>query len=292
VSDLFASQKSFPASLAEKILGETGENEIVEALADGLVRRPEVVQVRVWLVREGDLCDGCAMRRACPDRTRCLHLVAARTEAAAEGAAAERSGGFARRFPIGPGVLGRTARDGAGEIVPDLRRDTTWRRASEWIRREGIRGLAVEPLISRGEVRGIVGVFARVEASAERFGWLRPTADLVAAALSPPGAAGTTEPGPACGVSEGGAPPTRRKRRPARARVVSGGRPIRTEAEMREEERSNLVRALDSTAWKIYGEDGAAALLGIAPTTLASRMRKMGISRPDRARSSRPGPAR
>lgn len=50
-----------------------------------------------------------------------------------------------------------------------------------------------------------------------------------------------------------------------------------TETQMRERERQNLVAVLARTDGKIYGEDGAAALLGIPPTTLASRMRKMGL---------------
>ncbi|MCH7753415.1 MAG: hypothetical protein IH898_14840, partial [Planctomycetes bacterium] len=50
--------------------------------------------------------------------------------------------------------------------------------------------------------------------------------------------------------------------------------------EMRRRERDNILAALKQTKWKISGEDGAAELLGIKPTTLASRMKKMGIERP------------
>lgn len=50
--------------------------------------------------------------------------------------------------------------------------------------------------------------------------------------------------------------------------------------EMRRRERENLLAALKHTKWKISGESGAAELLGIKPTTLASRMKKMGIKRP------------
>jgi formate hydrogenlyase transcriptional activator len=37
---------------------------------------------------------------------------------------------------------------------------------------------------------------------------------------------------------------------------------------------------LKRTKWKISGKGGTAELLGIKPTTLASRMKKMGIARP------------
>ena len=55
---------------------------------------------------------------------------------------------------------------------------------------------------------------------------------------------------------------------------------IVTEDEMRRRERANLVAALQQTKWKLSGEGGAAEMLGIKPTTLASRIKKMGIERP------------
>lgn len=56
--------------------------------------------------------------------------------------------------------------------------------------------------------------------------------------------------------------------------------PIVTDDEMRRRERENVIAALKRTKWKISGDDGAAELLGIKPTTLTSRMKKMGIERP------------
>ena len=45
------------------------------------------------------------------------------------------------------------------------------------------------------------------------------------------------------------------------------------------EERAHIVAVLDSTGWKISGPDGAAEKLGLAPSTLRSRMKKLGIGR-------------
>ena len=56
--------------------------------------------------------------------------------------------------------------------------------------------------------------------------------------------------------------------------------PIRTEIEMREFERANIHRALDACAWKVAGDRGAARLLGVSPSTLASRIKSLGIRRP------------
>jgi transcriptional regulator with GAF, ATPase, and Fis domain len=55
---------------------------------------------------------------------------------------------------------------------------------------------------------------------------------------------------------------------------------VMTEDEMRDFERENLRKALEKVNWKVYGDDGAATLLRIKPTTLVSRMQKMGLEKP------------
>jgi formate hydrogenlyase transcriptional activator len=47
-----------------------------------------------------------------------------------------------------------------------------------------------------------------------------------------------------------------------------------------EAERLAIVRALDLTAWRISGSGGAAELLGLKPTTLHAKMKKLGVHRP------------
>lgn len=54
-----------------------------------------------------------------------------------------------------------------------------------------------------------------------------------------------------------------------------------TEAEMRRRERENLLAILERTNWKIKGADGAAELLGVKATTLLSRLKAMGVKRPE-----------
>ena len=54
-----------------------------------------------------------------------------------------------------------------------------------------------------------------------------------------------------------------------------------TEPEIQRRERENLWIVLQKTGWKIKGADGAAELLGIKPTTLISRIKKMGLKRQD-----------
>ena len=55
---------------------------------------------------------------------------------------------------------------------------------------------------------------------------------------------------------------------------------VRTEEELREMERANVLATLNKTRWKVYGRGGAAELLGIKPGTLAARMKKLGLRRP------------
>jgi transcriptional regulator with GAF, ATPase, and Fis domain len=52
-----------------------------------------------------------------------------------------------------------------------------------------------------------------------------------------------------------------------------------TEPEIQRRERENLWMVLEKTGWKIKGADGAAELLGVKPTTLISRIKKMGLKR-------------
>ena len=53
---------------------------------------------------------------------------------------------------------------------------------------------------------------------------------------------------------------------------------IRTLEEM---ERNQIHKILSETRWRIEGKDGAAAILGLHPSTLRARMHKLGILRPE-----------
>jgi PAS domain S-box-containing protein len=57
-------------------------------------------------------------------------------------------------------------------------------------------------------------------------------------------------------------------------------RRILTEDEIQALTRKNMLTALGVTGWRVSGPKGAAKLLGLKPTTLADRMKKLGISRP------------
>ncbi len=65
-----------------------------------------------------------------------------------------------------------------------------------------------------------------------------------------------------------------------RAKAKSDGAELMTRDQIRELEKENLLTALEKSNWQIYGPRGAAEKLGMRPTTLASRLRKLEIRKP------------
>ena len=55
---------------------------------------------------------------------------------------------------------------------------------------------------------------------------------------------------------------------------------VLTEKEMDLRYQENIINALNRCDWKITGSDGVAELLGLKPTTLHSKIKKLGLKRP------------
>ncbi|WP_202967270.1 hypothetical protein [Nitrospira moscoviensis] len=60
---------------------------------------------------------------------------------------------------------------------------------------------------------------------------------------------------------------------------ISSAVRLTTREELKRQERENIVQALRLTKGKIFGSDGAAVLLGMKPTTLASRIKALRIKK-------------
>ena len=87
-------------------------------------------------------------------------------------------------------------------------------------------------------------------------------------------------PGGTISVEDVLAPPARRRRPAPGASIVSAG--VGTPAEvlsLEEMERRYIGQVLAQTGGRIYGRGGAAEALGLKPTTLQSRLRKLGLAR-------------
>ena len=66
---------------------------------------------------------------------------------------------------------------------------------------------------------------------------------------------------------------------PSNPGVPAAG-PVLTFDDVKQFERQNILNALNSANWKIFGRNGAAELLGIPPTTLTTRIQRMGLKKP------------
>ena len=74
--------------------------------------------------------------------------------------------------------------------------------------------------------------------------------------------------------------PRERLKTVARMTAAIAEESVLTKDRLRELEAENLYAALERTNWKIYGPRGAAELLAMKPTTLASRLKRLGINKP------------
>ncbi len=55
---------------------------------------------------------------------------------------------------------------------------------------------------------------------------------------------------------------------------------LMTEGQKRQRDRAMIVQALQASGGRVFGPDGAAEMLGVKPTTLASRIKRWGIKKP------------
>ena len=59
--------------------------------------------------------------------------------------------------------------------------------------------------------------------------------------------------------------------------TAAASRPLLTEDDRRERDRANILSALEACDGKVFGRGGAAELLDLKPTTLAARIKTLGI---------------
>jgi transcriptional regulator with GAF, ATPase, and Fis domain len=157
---------------------------LLRLIVDRLAGLSDAALARIWLLEPGDICGACPMASVCPDHTACLHLVASAGRPLRKGSDWSTVGGRFRRFPLAVYKVGQIAERGQAIEVPDLSEDRTWLADPAWARREKIRGFAGQPLLHRGQVLGVLGVFLRARLDGELLIWLRMIADHAAAAIA------------------------------------------------------------------------------------------------------------
>jgi transcriptional regulator with GAF, ATPase, and Fis domain len=175
-----------PKRLLLEMAQQQSVSELLKLIVARLTESRRVALARIWLAQPTTDCIDCPMLEACREQTRCLALVASNGRSVVD-PATEWSGieGAFRRMPFGVRKVGRIAVSCEPIEAPDLTGPLPdWIARPEWLRAEGIRGFAGQPLIHRGEVLGVLAVFARRTIDGESMGWLRMLADHAAAAIA------------------------------------------------------------------------------------------------------------
>jgi GAF domain-containing protein len=233
--------------------------EILQLLTTGLLAVTDGALARVWLMGPGDLCEGCPMREECPDQTRCLHL------ACSAGLSQSIDGPF-RRFPIGARKVGRVPQtmetySSNDDLAALGLADRTWLMAHD------VRAFAAAPIVSNGACAGVAAVFSRVPLDPVRLSAIEAMAAIAGGALAAPGL-----PARAAAPSAAPAPPSAHEAQP-------GAEDLLILRPWDETERDVLRRVLEHAGGRVSGPRGAAAILHMKPTTLQSRLKKLGVRR-------------
>jgi transcriptional regulator with GAF, ATPase, and Fis domain len=156
----------------------------LQQIADGLGGSPKTALARIWLTSPGDLCAQCHFQSVCPDQTQCLHLAASAGRSQKDGREYTNLDGRFRRIPMGVFKVGRVAASAEPFLIREMTPGEPSIQNHEWIAAEGIQSFAGQPLVFRGKVFGVLGVFERAKLTPEDCRWLRIFADHAAVAIA------------------------------------------------------------------------------------------------------------
>ncbi len=176
-----------PKALLLELAGHHLLSDLLPLVVSRLSAHPNVALVRIWLKlpTPPENCANCRFAGECPDRDRCLHLVASSgSSIQAVDVNWTRLDGSFRRFPMGVRKVGLIATTGQSLEVADVSSDHAWVAEPEWIKGEQIQSFAGHPLVHRGEVLGVLALFARAKPGDTCFEWFRMIADHLAAAIA------------------------------------------------------------------------------------------------------------
>jgi transcriptional regulator with GAF, ATPase, and Fis domain len=89
-----------------------------------------------------------------------------------------------QRVPLGARKVGVIGATGQALLVDLTKGPSDWIADPAWAKRERLQAFAGQPLVFRGEVIGVLGVFSRERLGQEELGWLRTFADHAAIAIA------------------------------------------------------------------------------------------------------------
>ncbi len=158
---------------------------VMQAIVEGLNTKADFALARIWVKGPGDLCEKCSLVAECADQSGCLHLVASHgvSNTQPEGSWDSLSGRY-RRVPFGARAIGHIVQTGEPILIEDMASDTRWNVDIDWVHAEGIRSFAGYPLVFRGEVLGVIGIFCRLGMNESAFHVLGVFAHQAAIAIA------------------------------------------------------------------------------------------------------------
>jgi PAS domain S-box-containing protein len=172
-------------TLAAQVAGEHFASKVLIDTVRGLAEQPGVALVRIWLLGLGDLCNqNCVLRGDCADQTQCFHLVASAGSSKTRAESWSSIEGRFQRIPKGHRKVGLIGASGKSIFIENIAQDQQWIAAPEWAKEEEIRSFIGHPLVSRGNIIGVLGVFAREQLTEQDVNWLRMFADQAAVAIT------------------------------------------------------------------------------------------------------------
>jgi transcriptional regulator with GAF, ATPase, and Fis domain len=163
---------------------QRGLNDVLRTMIDGIAQCANVVLARIWLTEPGDLCEVCIARDKSADHTQALHLVASAGTSRDPHMDYGRLDGAFHRFSIGERKIGHVAKTGEPLLLAGLRGDEEWLADRAWVEREGIKTVAAQPLVFRGETLGVLALFDRGVLDTDALEWLRVFADYAAVSIA------------------------------------------------------------------------------------------------------------
>ena len=172
------------AKLLLEVARERSTDQLFHTIVQRMAERPHVAVAALWLLDKGDLCSSCPQQAQCPDRNRCLHLVASASYASkTTDPRAEDPTIKYGRVPVGFGEIGRVATSGQAFVSHDSTEDASGIGEAEWAAKAEILGLDAQPIIFNLEILGVVALFSRIPTPAQGPTWVRIFADHIATAI-------------------------------------------------------------------------------------------------------------
>jgi len=155
---------------------------ILVEIVRGVASASDLALARLWLIQPGNECPVCAASSTTGRVA--LHLRGSAGRSTKSRAEYSAITGAFHRVEIGERKIGQIAQSGKPMLIPEIEGTESWIADPVWMREEGIRSFAGQPLIFRGEVLGVLAVFGRTAFTPEQFAWLRTFADHAAVAIA------------------------------------------------------------------------------------------------------------